>query len=406
MADTEALPDDIVAAEAVRDPHGFFRRLREASPVHWSRRHRAWIVSPYEDVIAGFRDERLSTDNIRPLEERMSAADRERFEPAARLLRDWMIFNDPPEHTALRAPVRTAFKPKSVAALRPDLEARVDELLDEVATRGEFDLIPDFAFPFPADAIAMLLGVPVADRERFKSMSRRLGSLVTGKVGRGDAWERALGAEAEFRELFEGLIARYEVAPEDNLITELIRARDSGEFLSPHQMVGACTLLLFAGHETTLNLIASGSLALLQHPEARARLLEAPDCAESAVEEMLRYDGPSKVLVRRVREPFSWRGQELREGDPVFLAVAAANRDPAEFPDPDRFDIERDPNRHLGFGWGLHFCLGAQLARLEAQIAIPKLFRRFPALRLASDELSWQPVILGRSLVSLPVAID
>lgn len=405
MPEATLPPDDVVAPDAVRDPHTFFRRLREYAPVHWSRRHRAWIVTPYRDVIEGFRDERLSTDNIRPLQERMSQPDRERFAPAARLLRDWMIFNDPPAHTALRAPVRDAFKPRAVAALRPALEARVDELLEEMAARGRFDLVRDFAFPFPADAIAMLLGVPVDERDRFKKMSRLLGALVTGKVGRGDAWERALSAEKEFRGLFEGLIARYEKEPEDNLITELIRARDSGEFLNPDQMIGACALLLFAGHETTLNLIASGTLALLRHPEARARFLDDPACEASGVEEMLRYEGPSKILVRRVRESFRWYDCDLAEGDAVFLAVAAANRDPEEFPDPDRFDIERTPNRHLGFGWGLHFCLGAQLARLEAQIALPRLLRRFPDLRLTLDEARYQPIILGRSLVELPVSV-
>ncbi len=252
----------------------------------------------------------------------------------------------------------------------------------------------------------MLLGVPASERDRFKKMSRMLGALVTGKIGRGDAWERALAAEKEFHDLFAGLIERYEREPGDNLITELIRARDSGEYLNPDQMIGACALLLFAGHETTLNLIASGALVLLERPEARERFVDDPDCVAGAVEEMLRFEGPSKILVRRVREPFRWQERDLGVGDAVFLAVAAANRDPAEFPEPDEFRIDRSPNRHLGFGWGLHFCLGAQLARLEAQIALPRLLRRFPKLRRTGGEPRYQPIILGRSLVELPVSVE
>lgn len=398
-----SIPDDVVSPDAIADPHTFFRRLRESSPIHLSERHRAWIVTRYRDVAQAFLDERLSTDNIRPLEARMSEEDRARFAPASQMLRAWMIFNDPPEHTHLRAPVRSAFKPRAVENLRAALEARVDELLDHVETLGSCDLIREFAFPLPADAIAMLLGVPSEQRERFKRMSRRLGSLVTGKVGRSDAWERALDAQRDFHELFEGLIARYEKSPEDNLISELIRARDEGETLSPDQMVGACSLLLFAGHETTLNLIASGALALLRHPKERERFVDDPGVIESGVEEMLRFDGPSKILVRRVREDFEWEGHHFKQDQAVFLSVAAANRDPEEFARPDEFDVTRSPNRHLGFGWGLHFCLGAQLARLESQIALSRLFRRFPELSLGPEPLTWQPIILGRSLKALPI---
>jgi len=402
---TAPVADDILAPAAVADPHSFFRRLRAASPVHWSTRHRAWILTRYRDVLAGFSEERLSTDNIRPLQAKLSPADRERFAPAAKLLSSWMIFTDPPVHTALRAPVRTAFKPKSVESLRPALEERVDELLAGMAKLSQCDLVRELAFPLPADAIAMLLGVPAARRNDFKRWSGMLGALVTGKTGRPDVWERALQAERHFTDLFAGLIERYERAPVDNLITELIRARDAGEYLSANQMVGACALLLFAGHETTTNLIASGTLALLRHPEERERLRAEPKLIESAVEEMLRFDGPSKVLVRRVRDDFDWGGRHLESGQRVFLSVAAANRDPEEFPDPDRFDVGRTPNRHLSFGWGRHFCLGAQLARLEAQIALGRLLERFPQLRLADAELAWQPVILGRSLKRLPVAL-
>lgn len=403
MEPITSLPDDVVAPEAVADPHHFFRRLREVSPLFWSERHRAWIVTRYAEVMAGLADDRLSTDNMRAQAARLSSEDRERFAPAAKLLAGWMIFRDPPVHTQLRAPVRTAFKPKAVASLTGMLETRVDELLDQLAAKSSANLIRELAFPLPADAIAMLLGVPADRGDDFRRWSRMIGGLVMGKIGRPDVWERAIGAERNFSELFGDLIERYERHPEDNLISELIRARDAGEYLDPDQMIGACTLLLFAGHETTANLISSGALALLQHPDELARLRDAPELIDSAVEEILRYDGPSKINVRQVRQPFAWAGQSLLEGQKVFLATAAANRDPAEFSEPDRFDIARTPNRHLGFGWGRHFCLGAQLARLEARIALSRLIERFPKLALAPQELAWEPTVLGRSLKRLEV---
>ena len=400
---TTQLADNVVAPEAVRDPHSFFRRLRDESPIHWASGHRAWIVTRYKDVMAGMGDDRLSTDNMKAQEKRLSAEDRARFAPAAKLLEGWMIFRDPPVHTKLRAPVRTAFKPRAVAALSAALEARVDELLDEMAETSPCSVIRKLAFPLPADAIAMLLGVPSDRRNDFRRWSRMLGGLVMGKTERTDLWERALGAERNFSALFGDLIEKYEKKPEGNLISELIRARDAGEYLDPDQMIGACTLILFAGHETTANLIGSGTLALLQNPGELERLRAEPELIESAVEEMLRYDGPSKISVRRVRESFDFEGHPFEEGQKVFLSTAAANHDPEEFPDPDRFDIGRSPNRHVGFGWGRHFCLGAQLARLETQIAIRKLIERFPELALAPQELAWEPIILGRSLKALEV---
>ncbi len=398
-----SLPDNVVAPEAIADPHGFFRRLREHSPIHWSERHRAWIVTRYRDVMLGMGEDRLSTDNIGAQAQRLSPEDRARFAPAAKLLEGWMIFRDPPVHTKLRAPVRTAFKAKSVAALAGALETRVDELLEKMAAHRSCSLVREFAFPLPADAIAMLLGVPSDRRDDFRRWSRMLGGLVMGKLERSDVWERALNAERNFSQLFGDLIARYEREPEDNLISELIRARDAGEYLDPDQMVGACTLLLFGGHETTANLIASGTLALLQHPEQLELLRANPSLIESAVEEMLRYDGPSKINVRRVRESLDFEGTRFEKEQKVFLSSAAANRDPEEFPNPDSFNIRRSPNRHLGFGWGRHFCLGAQLARLETKIAIERLIARFPKLSLAPQELRWEPTVLGRSLKGLDV---
>ena len=397
------LNDNVVSGEAVADPHTFFKRLREKSPIHWSERHHAWIVTRYSDVLTGMGHDKLSTANMKAQEERLSKEKRALFAPAAKLLEAWMIFRDPPEHTKLRSPVSSAFKARSVASLTGMLEERVDELLENMAGKGKCSLIRELAFPLPADAIAILLGVPSDRREDFRTWSRMIGGLVIGKLERDDVWDRALEAEKKFSDLFGSLISRYEQDPEENLISELIRVRNAGEHLDPDQMIGACTLLLFAGHETTANLIASGTLALLKNPAQLERLRADPTLIDSAVEEMLRYDGPSKVTVRRVRDSFLFEGMRFERGQPVFLSTAGANRDPEEFVDPDSFDIGREPNRHLGFGWGRHFCLGAQLARLETKIAITRLISRFPRLELAPQDLAWEPTVLGRALKGLEV---
>jgi len=400
------IPDSIVAPDAVRDPYAFFGRLRSQSPVHWSETHRAWILTRYEDVRNGLSHEHFSTTKVDDLQRGMSSPDLERFASAGELLRSWMIFNDPPRHTALRDPVRSVFTPRAVAKLRDDVTSLTSRLLDDVDVDEPFDLLATVAYTLPATVIAILLGVPVERAEEFKEWSRMLGPLVMGKVSRDDIWDRALQAADNFEQLFGHLLAQYRRSPADNLLSRLAAISSDSDGLDEHQMVGAATMLLFGGHETTTNLIASGVLALLRHPDQQAKLLAAPNLIVPAVEEMLRYDGPSKCFIRRARTDVEWEpGITIKEGDLVFCATAAANHDPTVFDSPQDFDITRQPNRHVSFGWGLHHCLGAQLARLEAQIAVLAIVQRFPDLRLAVDEseLSWHPTIVGRALRALPV---
>jgi len=392
---------DLVAPDAVRDPHAVFAELRRGGNVWWLNRHKAWLLLGYDDVREALSDERLSTDTITPLQRHLSAADRERFKPAADLLAGWMIFNDPPTHTALRAPVRAAFTPKAVAALEADTAKLVDRLLDDVDPSG-FDLVEAVSYPLPAIVIAYLLGVPVERHEEFKTWAKQLGALVMGKVSRADAWDRALAAANDFDELFSELIAKVRRHPGDDLVTQLVAASDESGALTDKHMVGACSLLLFGGHETTTSLLTSGTLHLLDHPEQRGLLAADPG---AAVEELLRFDGPSKIVVRRVRWDCDWNGYPFVEGQPVFCSNAAANRDPAAFDRPDELVLDRRPNRHTSFGWGMHFCLGAQLARLEARIVLPRILDRFPNLRLAAgrDQLRYQDTVVGRTLRELPV---
>lgn len=398
---------DLVSQPVVQDPYSTFQELRALGSFVWLERHRAWLLLDNELVRAALNDDALSTDTITPLQRRLTDEQRERFKPAADLLSDWMIFNDPPIHTALRDPVRTAFTPRSVARLREQIEHETAAIIDRLDGRNEFDLVAEVAYPLPATVIAIMLGVPVERHTEFQEWSHQLGALVMGKVERRDAWDRAVMAAQEFQRVFGGLIAHYSETPGDNLITRLVGASAAvGKSLTADQLVGACSLLLFGGHETTTSLIANGTLAMLRRPELREPLLANPELQKSAVDEFLRFDGPSKIVVRRARSSEPWNGVPVKEGDAIFCAIAAANRDPAVFSRPNDLILDRNPNRHVSFGWGLHHCLGAQLARLEASIVIPQVLRAWPALRVAApdEELRYHHTIVGRTLRELPVS--
>ena len=400
------LNDDIRSPEALADPYGFYRRLREYDPVHWSERSRAWVVTSHAEVSAALRDdERLSSDRLAPIEWRLSPDHRAAMAQTFELLRGWMVFRDTPEHEQLRDPVRRAFTPRTMGRISTQVESIVEELLDAMAERAECDLVSSFAFPLPAIVIAELLGVPPEDRERFKMWSSKLGGIVFGAVESPERNEAAREGAAEFTDYFARLIERYEDEPGDNLISALIAARDTGGSLSARQMVGACTMLLFAGHETTAGLISSGTAALLRSPDQHEKLRADPSLAPSAVEEFLRYDGPARVMVRLVRRDHERGGYTLRAGDRVYVCLGGANHDPAVFREPEHLDIARDPNPHLAFGYGLHFCLGAALARLETRIALTRLLERFPALSLRTDQVARAATIIGGGIPTLSVRL-
>ncbi len=400
---------DLLRPEAVADPFPAFAALREADPVHWSERHRAWLLTRHDDCAAAHTDRRLSSDRMTPMLHRLE----EREAPAqliamVSVLAAWMTFKDGEDHRRLRRLVSRAFTPRVVALMREQIAAIADELIDQMPARGEVELVSSYAYPLPAIVIAEMLGVPSADRDRFKSWSADISSLVFGAVDDPDRHDRAESGMTELVAYFEGLIARSDGGGEDKtLLDHLVRVRsDDGDALSRNELLAMCTLLLFGGHETTTNLLSSGILALLRHPGQRRLLLEEPALAEAAVEELMRFDGPSRLSVRVAAEPLHLRGRAIEAGDRVFLLLAAANRDPERFTDPDALDLARKPNQQIGFGLGPHYCLGAPLARLEGQIAIPRLLERLPTLRLdESAELRWRPTLLSRSLVALPALV-
>lgn len=403
------IDDDILSPQAVADPYAFFAQLRENEPVWRSPRYRAWLITRYDDNAAAFKDLRFSSDRISPVIARERARQRPDFDliQTYELLNAWLVFRNPPEHTRMRRLVHKAFTPRVIAALKEQVVAVTDELLDTaVANAGpdnQFDLIQNLAYPLPATIIAGMLGVPPQDRDRFKQWSDDISALVFGGMKDQDRHTRAQAGMGELVNYIKNLLTRVRKNPGENLASALVRARDIDDALTEEEAIAICVNLLFGGHETTTNLIGNSVLALLQQPEQRAKLLANPDNTSTAVEELVRYNGPAKAVARIAAEDIELRGHTITKGDRVFLLPSAANHDPAIFKNPDTLDITRHDNPHIGFGMGIHYCLGASLARLEASITIPRIFTRFPNLQLPPQQLTWNPLILTRGLTALTV---
>ena len=380
---------------------------RERSPVHWNEFLDAWMVTRYADVRDGLRDSRLSSDRIRPFFEAQPQAVRRGLAPLEANVSRWAVFVDPPHHTRLRALMTHAFTSRAVERLRASVATRIDELLDPLLALEEFDLIGDFAWPLPAGVIADLLGVPQEDVPRLKAWSDELSGFVFSGRNVRAKYERAAGGVAGMAEYFVRLIEAKRARPDEGLISALVAATDGAERLTPEELEAMCVLLLFAGHETTTHLIGNGMLALLSQPAALDALQARggdPAFVESAVEELLRYDGPSIAQGRVAAEDFELGGRRIRRGERVFLMQGAANRDPRHFEAPEALRLDRQPNAHLAFGFGIHFCVGAPLARLEGKLALPRLLGCFPRLQLAAPP-EWQDslVIRGASRIRLRV---
>ena len=396
---------DLLQPSAVDDPHPFFAPLREADPIQWSERHRAWVIMGHPELDEAFRDRRLSTERMDAFRDRLTERRAAALAKAIDLLDGWMLFHEPPEHTRLRSPLARSFTPRAVGSLGERISAIVDDLLDAMATVDGGDLVERFAHPLPAAVIAELFGVPVDERDWLAGWSEKFGVVVFGAVNRPDYEDLARAAGDEFEDRLRPLIDRYRSEPADNLLSLLLAREGADDGLTTTEILGACSLLLFAGHDTTASSLGAGTVALCRDPGAREQFVTASDAdggaLDTAVEELLRFEPPAKVMMRTVTERHERHGKELDVGQAVFMGILAANRDPRIFVDADRLVLDRSPNPHLTFGFGHHFCLGAALARLEIRLAVPALLRRFPDLRLAGEP-SWRPTISDRSAAHVP----
>lgn len=383
--------------EVMVDPYPYYRRMRETDPVHWNGTLRAWFLTRHADVLELLRDDAFSADRSR--------SDRFRPPPPGREARGRsMLVSDPPHHTRLRNLVNMAFTPRMTERMRPRIEAITADLLDRAGRRQEMDLVADFAYPLPVIVIAEMLGVPARDRDRFQEWSA---TLVRGldPILDDATQEAVLDARDALLDYLRDVVAEHRAEPRDDLMSALIAAEERGDTLSESELLTMCNLLLVAGHETTVNLIGSGVLTLLRHPDQLERLRTHPGLARSAVEELLRFASPVQWTGRVPLRAVELGGRTLLPGQSVVGILGAANRDPAMFAEPDRLDLGRDPNPHVAFGRGIHFCLGAPLARLEAQVALPMLLGRFPGLRLAGEPEP-RPTLVLRGLSRLPVALS
>jgi cytochrome P450 len=383
-----------------QDPVPTYTALREGAPVHYSEILRGWVVSRYEDIDAVLRDHKRFSNAARLPEQAEAMQDAE-FAPS-------MLLVDQPDHTRLRSLVNHAFTPKAVEAIRPRIEAFTDELIAAVGDAKRFDLMQAIAVPLPVAVISDMIGIPQSDRARFKVWSDAVAKSIEPTMSPQELTEATHAREA-LREYFGPLIEERRQRPQDDLITALVRAEDQGDRLSHAEVISTLNLLLIAGNETTTNLIGNGMLALLRHPAALAHVRQHPEAIEAAVEEMLRFDSPVQVNGRTALEDLELGGQLITKGQRVVLLQGAGNHDPHHFEAPDTFDPSRGdpahPDRsHLAFGRGIHHCLGAPLARMEAQIVFPRILARWPNITLATEPRFRDNVVL-RGVTTLEVTV-
>ena len=396
---------DFTSPDLKQHPFPVLKDLRTAAPLYRfeiSNRQHAWMITCYEDVLAILKDPRIVKDFRRVLP-REGATNFVSHSDAQSLLRFHMLSSDPPDHTRLRRLVSKVFTPRTIEQLRPRIQHITNELLDQVQPQGQMDLISDFAFPLPITVICEMLGVPAEDQLKFRVWS----NAFLDRTGLLQEKTEELPEMGEFVRYLQALIQEKRERPDDRLVSQLVRVEEAGDTLSEQELISMIFLLLVAGHETTVNLIGNGVLELLQHPDQWRKLQADPSLVGPAVEELLRYTSPVMVGTGRwASEEIEMHGTVIAQGDMVWISLMGANTDPERFSAPEELDITREEKEHLAFGKGIHYCLGAPLARLEGQIALGTLVRRLPDLHLKvqPEELRWRPGLLLHGLQELPVA--
>jgi cytochrome P450 len=386
--------------DVLADPYPLYRRLRTESPVHWDPYLHAWIVTRYADVVTVLH--RFSAART-PTPEQLDAIGLSSLAPIAGLMVRQMLFLDAPAHTRIRSLAAQAFTPRRVAELRRHIQEIADTLLDAVVARGRMDVIQDLAAPLPAIVTAEMLGVPTADHPQLKAWSADFAEMLGNFQHNPDRAARVLRSTEDMLDYFRAAVREQRTRPRPGLVSAMLQAEIDGDRLTEDEVIANCIITMIGGQETTTNLIGNGVLALLRHPDELERLRREPALIGSAIEELLRYESPSQHTARLAPEDTVLGGQQIRRRQAVIAVMAAGNRDPERFPDPDRLDLARPDNRHLAFGWAAHFCFGAPLARLEGQIAVSTLLGRLAALRLESSALEWRTNLGLRGLTRLPI---
>jgi len=391
--------------EFIQNPYPIYAKLREHDPVHWSERTHSWLITRYDDVDSMLKNLTFGKRLQEKAAEGMEMWKDPEFAVLLQSRLDWMLNQDPPDHTRLRNLVNKAFTPKTVEGLRPHVQEIANALLDKVQGKKEMELVEEYSFPLPVTVIAEMLGVPASDRDKFRQWTHRM-AVTFNLSGSKDSMRDAQKATVEFMDYLRPLVEDRRKNPKPDLITGLVQAEEEGQKLSVEELLSNAVLILLAGHETTVNLIGNGMLALFRHPDQLKLLLEHPEYIGSAVDEFLRYDS-SVQLVRRVAgDDVEIRDKKIKKGDMVTMLLGAANRDPDHFADPEQLDITRKNNKYLSFGAGIHHCLGFALAKLEAEIAIATLLRRYPKLKLADKKVEYKPSPALRGVKAMHIQIS
>jgi cytochrome P450 len=395
-------PFDPLLPEVIADPYPHYARLRAEQPVHWNERYRTWFVARYDDAVVAFKDSRLTADR--------AAATKYRGPRRPESMRT--LSSEPPQHTLVRGVLMKGLVPAIekvgarldalVETLLGKVEESVEAFLDRRRFAGEIDLIQDFAYPLPITVIADMFDIPEEHRERFQRMSHDIAR------GMDHFYSRQSGSATygELSQYFRGLVEERRERPGGDLMSQFLEPTETGDRLDTDEAISLSTSLLFAGHETTVNLIGNGVLALLRNPAELERVRDDARVSVTAIEELLRYDSPAQLIGRAALDATELDGARIAKGDAVTILLGSANHDEAHFREPDRLDVARKPNAHLAFGLGHHFCAGANLSRLEGRAAIPALLRRFPGLRLGSAPPKWRETAVLRGLESFPVAVN
>ncbi|MCU6209266.1 cytochrome P450 [Enterobacter cloacae] len=403
----QALSDSLLSLQFNQSPYRVYSELRKHNPVFWSEEIRAWMITRYDDVMSCLHDERISANRIIPRIKQFPAELQTEFTPLLNVLSMWPLMLDRPEHTRLRALINKAMVPGVITSFIPLIKRQAEELLNETLKNDCADIIESLALPYPLNVVSEIIGVRKEDRPQLKAFAVDIVNFFGCAPGEYTARARAaMQAVNVTSDILRITIQQRRKEPKEDLITALIKAEENGDILSEEEIIATCLMMVFAGFETTTNLIGNGLLLLLQHPEQLQRLRENPALMPAAIREMLRFESPVQRLSRMAREDFILHGKRICKGDLIFLIAASANRDEATFTRPDTFDISRDARNHLAFGHSIHLCPGNNLAQLETQILFEALLTKTNNISLLSTTPEWQKNLSVRSLLRLPVAFN